>query len=150
MSSPRSPIAGRNVDGYIDAPYFRSIFAQDVSTETAADLDVRLAFVALADIGAAAARAFENPARFHGVELELAGDFLNFREAARILAQVTGTEIELPVSPEAAIEEGLMPVFALSQRFTSAHPAPARPASAHELGLPTTSFTTWARETLGR
>lgn len=31
-------IAGRNVDGYIDAPYFRTIFAQDVSTETAADM----------------------------------------------------------------------------------------------------------------
>ncbi|MFC9659479.1 alpha/beta fold hydrolase [Nocardia sp. NPDC127606] len=31
-------VAGRNVDGYIDAPYFRTIFAQDVSIETAADM----------------------------------------------------------------------------------------------------------------
>ncbi|GGK38451.1 alpha/beta fold hydrolase [Nocardia camponoti] len=31
-------IAGHNVDGYIDAPYFHNIFAQDVSTETAADM----------------------------------------------------------------------------------------------------------------
>ncbi|MFD6455801.1 lipase family alpha/beta hydrolase, partial [Nocardia sp. NPDC060220] len=31
-------LAGRNVDGYIDAPYFHTIFAQDVSPETAADM----------------------------------------------------------------------------------------------------------------
>ncbi|MFC6012299.1 alpha/beta fold hydrolase [Nocardia lasii] len=31
-------IGGHNVDGYIDAPYFHQIFAQDVSTETAADM----------------------------------------------------------------------------------------------------------------
>ncbi|MFC9873384.1 alpha/beta fold hydrolase [Nocardia salmonicida] len=31
-------IAGRNVDGYIDASYFHKIFAQDVSAQTAADM----------------------------------------------------------------------------------------------------------------
>lgn len=31
-------IAGRNVDGYIDAAYFHNVFAQDVSAETAATM----------------------------------------------------------------------------------------------------------------
>ncbi|MFD6107354.1 alpha/beta fold hydrolase [Nocardia salmonicida] len=31
-------VAGRNVDGYIDASYFHKIFAQDVSAQTAADM----------------------------------------------------------------------------------------------------------------
>lgn len=31
-------IAGRNFDAYIDAPYFHAVFAQDVSTETAATM----------------------------------------------------------------------------------------------------------------
>lgn len=31
-------IAGKNVDGYIEQPYFRDIFAQDVSADTAANM----------------------------------------------------------------------------------------------------------------
>ncbi|PXX57643.1 uncharacterized protein YbjT (DUF2867 family) [Nocardia tenerifensis] len=126
-------------------------FAEGVSNRLlfAVDLDVPLAFVTVRDIGTAAAAAFADPARFHAVELDLAGDLLTFRDAAQTLSEVTGTQIELPASPEAAIEAGLATEFARSQQFTSAHPAPARASTAHQFGLPTTSFTDWARETLG-
>ncbi|WP_199442105.1 NmrA/HSCARG family protein [Umezawaea beigongshangensis] len=113
----------------------------------AVDPDVRLPFVALDDIGAAAAAAFADPERFHRVELELAGDVLSFRDAAVVLSEVLGTTVELPASPEHARAEGLMAEFSLSQQHMSAHPAPAQPEMATALGLPTTSFREWARAT---
>lgn len=111
----------------------------------ALDLDVAQPFVAVDDIGAAAAAAFADPARFDGVALELAGDRLTFREAAAVLSDVLGTTITVPESAEQARAQGLADHFAVSQQLMSAHPAPARPESAQELGLPTTSFATWAR-----
>lgn len=113
----------------------------------AVDLDVVQPFVAVADIGAAAAAAFADPARFDGVELELAGDLRTFREAAATLGEVLGTPIAVPDSPAQARAEGLADHFALTQQLMSAHPAPARPEFARELGLPTTSFAEWARAT---
>ncbi|GAA4670798.1 NmrA family NAD(P)-binding protein [Amycolatopsis dongchuanensis] len=112
----------------------------------AADLDVRLPFVAVADIGAAAAAVFARPHRFHGAELELAGDVLSFREAARILSEVLGTTIELPASPVPA--EGPLAALLQGQQHMSAHPAPARPEFATRLGLPVTTFRRWAETTL--
>ncbi|MBF6175361.1 NmrA/HSCARG family protein [Nocardia blacklockiae] len=109
----------------------------------AVDPDVPQPFVAVDDIGAAAAAAFADPERFHRVELELAGERLTFRTAARVLSDVLGTAIELPASPEDAAAQGLMREFVLSQRYMSAHPAPAHPQAAHDLGLSTTTFAEW-------
>jgi uncharacterized protein YbjT (DUF2867 family) len=113
----------------------------------AVDPDARIPFVAMADIGSAAAAAFADPARFDRVELELAGDVLTFRDVAGLLSEALGTTVELPASPEHARAEGLMAEFYLSQRHMSAHPAPARPDAAAELGLPTTGFREWLRTT---
>ncbi|MBV9832220.1 MAG: NmrA family NAD(P)-binding protein, partial [Marmoricola sp.] len=109
----------------------------------ALDLDVAQPFVAVDDIGAAAAAAFADPGRFDGVELELAGDLLTFREAAAVLSDALGTTITVPESPAAARAAGLPDHFAISQQLMSTHPAPARPEFARDLGLPTTSFATW-------
>ena len=79
-----------------------SVYFADMSSDRllfAADPDVRLSFVAVADIGTAATAAFAESWRFHGLELELAGDVLSFREAAGILSDVLGTAIELPARP---------------------------------------------------
>ncbi|WP_280273730.1 NmrA family NAD(P)-binding protein [Nocardia wallacei] len=113
----------------------------------AVDPDTPQPFVAVDDIGAAAAAAFADPARFHGVELELAGERLTFRTAAKLLSEALGTTIELPDSPEDAAAQGLLPEFVRSQRYVSAHPAPAHPRAAHDLGLPTTTFAEWATTT---
>jgi uncharacterized protein YbjT (DUF2867 family) len=115
----------------------------------ALDLDVVQPFVAVDDIGAAAAAAFADPARFDGVALELAGDLRTFREAAAILGEVLGTTITVPESPEQARADGLADHFATSQQLMTTHPAPARPEFARELGLPTTSFEAWARGAFG-
>ncbi|GAA3073205.1 NmrA/HSCARG family protein [Streptosporangium carneum] len=114
----------------------------------AVDPDVRLPFVAVDDIGAAAAAAFAEPRRFHGVELELAGDVLSFRTAARVLSEVLGATIELPASPEHARANGLVTELFLAQRYMSAHPAPARPEFAANLGIPLTAFHQWAQTAL--
>ncbi|MFC8528097.1 NmrA family NAD(P)-binding protein [Nocardia sp. NPDC057227] len=114
----------------------------------AVDPDRPQPFVAVADIGAAAAAAFADPDRFAGVELELAGDLLTFREAAALLAAARGGTLALPDSPEDAVARGLPAEFARSQRYMTAHTAPARPEFARALGLPTTSFRDWATASL--
>ncbi|MFC9970332.1 NmrA/HSCARG family protein [Spirillospora sp. NPDC127200] len=112
------------------------------------DPAARLPFVAVDDIGTAAATAFAQPERFHGTELELAGDILSFRDIAQILSKVLATDIELPASPEQARAEGLMTELFQAQQYMSAHPAPARPEAAADLGIPTTTFRQWAQTTL--
>ncbi|MGI5171767.1 NmrA/HSCARG family protein [Spirillospora sp. CA-253888] len=112
------------------------------------DPAARLPLVAVDDIGTAAAAAFVQPERFHGTELELAGDSLSFREVAQILSETLAADIELPAGPEQALAEGLMPELLQSQQYMSAHPAPARPEFAANLGIPMTTFRQWAQSTL--
>lgn len=114
----------------------------------AVDPDARLPFVAVDDIGTVAAAAFADPRRFHGVELELAGDVLSFRDIAQILSQVLAADIELPASAEQVHAEDPMAAFFQGQQYMSAHPAPARPELAAKLGVPTTTFHDWAKTTL--
>ncbi|GAA1329824.1 NmrA/HSCARG family protein [Saccharothrix algeriensis] len=128
------------------SPYFADMTSNRLVV--AVDLDVAHPFVAVDDIGAAAAAAFAEPERFHGVELELAGDVLSFREAAQALSRALGTDIELPPGPEHVPAEGPLRAFFQAQQHMSAHPAPARPQFAARMGVPTTTFTGWARGTL--
>lgn len=114
----------------------------------AVDPDVRLPFVAVDDIGAAAAAAFAEPERFHGAALELAGDVLTFREAAQVLSEVLSADIAPPDGPEHVAMDGPMAPLFQAQRHMSAHPAPARPEVVAELGLARTSFRDWAEATL--
>ncbi|ASO18662.1 uncharacterized protein YbjT (DUF2867 family) [Actinoalloteichus hoggarensis] len=112
---------------------------------TAVDPEVPQPFVAVADIGSAAAAAFADPERFDGVELELASDRLTYREVAVILSDVLGRSITLPADQSEAEAAGLPPEFARSQQYYSAVTLPAHPDHATALGLPTTSFADWAR-----
>ncbi|MEJ2889855.1 NmrA/HSCARG family protein [Actinomycetospora aeridis] len=108
------------------------------------DPDAPQPFVATEDIGSAGAAAVLAPERFDRVELELAGEMLSFREAARTLSEVWGGEITLPASVEQAREWGAPEHYLVSQQFVTEHPQPARPEFARALGLPTTPFATWA------
>jgi uncharacterized protein YbjT (DUF2867 family) len=108
-----------------------------------------LALIACDDIGTAVAAAIADPARFDRVELELAGDRLTMREIARVLSDVLGVPVEAPtLSPEEAIAQGLAPAFAWPHARLNHVENPAHPRLAHALGLPTTSFATWAHRHL--
>ncbi|MEU7816748.1 NmrA family NAD(P)-binding protein [Pseudonocardia sp. NPDC049154] len=109
------------------------------------DVDVPQAFVAVSDIGSAAAAAFADPARFDAVELELAGERISLRAAVATLSRVWGRPLTLPESREAAVADGLAEVFQQSQTYLSLHPAPAFPEYLRAFGLPTTSLEEWAR-----
>lgn len=128
-----------------------SVYFADMTSDrllVAVDPDVRLPFVAVDDIGAAAAAAFAEPERFHGAELELAGDVLSFRDAALILSEVQSAAITSPAGPEQVPAEGPLAALFQAQRHMSAHPAPARPEVAAALGLPATTFRDWAEAAL--
>ncbi|WP_433535174.1 NmrA/HSCARG family protein [Micromonospora sp. CA-249363] len=110
--------------------------------------DTRLPWVAVDDIGEAAAIAFTNPGRLDGLDVELAGDLLTMTEVAAILSEVTGRTISAPVlTPQEAVERGLLPAMVNSVERINENGSPARPEITRALGLPTTDFRTWAGRT---
>ncbi|MDG4805485.1 NmrA/HSCARG family protein [Micromonospora sp. WMMD1120] len=110
--------------------------------------DTRLPWVTVDDIGETAAIAFTEPGRLDGLDVELAGDLLTMTEVAAILSEVTGREIAAPVlTPQQAVERGLLPAVVRAVEQINENGSPARPELARALGLPTTDFRTWARRT---
>jgi uncharacterized protein YbjT (DUF2867 family) len=108
-----------------------------------------LAWVAVQDIGTAGAAAFADPVRWHGVDLDLAGEMLTMTEVAATLTEVLGRKITAPVlTAEEAVGRGLLPMMAPMQEWTNLMGSPARPELAHTLGLTTTDFRTWAAANL--
>ncbi|ARQ71170.1 NmrA family NAD(P)-binding protein [Streptomyces marincola] len=106
----------------------------------------RLSLVAVDDIGRAAAAAVAAPERFHGVELELAGDHLSMTRIADVLSRVLGVRLSAPDMTEEQARAAGMPDMGASHEWMNAVGQPARPHFARELGLPLTDFETWARE----
>jgi uncharacterized protein YbjT (DUF2867 family) len=116
---------------------------------TAFRADTRQSWVAVQDIGAAGAAAFADPARFHGVDLELAGDRLTMTEVAAILTDVLGRDITAPVyTPEDAVARGMLPMMVPMHEWTDVVGSPARPEHAHAYGLVTTGLREWAAANL--
>ncbi|ONI90124.1 NmrA family protein [Actinosynnema sp. ALI-1.44] len=108
--------------------------------------ETRLSMVAVDDIGTAAAAAIAEPERFHGIELELAGEYLSMTEIAEILSRVLGTRLSAPdMTEQDAIAAGMPPMGA-THEWLNVVGQPARPRFAEDLGLPLTSFEQWARE----
>ncbi len=108
--------------------------------------DTRLSLVATDDIGAALAAAIAAPERFNGLELELASDYRSMTEIAAVLSRALGTHLSAPdMTLKEALAAGL-PVMAAGHDFLNVVGQPARPEQAHELGIPLTSFDTWAHE----
>ncbi|MGB3444714.1 MAG: NmrA family NAD(P)-binding protein [Actinophytocola sp.] len=108
----------------------------------------RLSLVATEDVGTAAAMAIAEPERFDGVELELASDHLSMTEIAEVLSRTLGTELSAPdMTEEEAFAAGMPPMGA-SHEWLNAVPQPGRPEYARDLGIPLTSFDTWARRHL--
>lgn len=115
----------------------------------ALDPDRAHPFVAVSDIGAAAAAAFAAPDRFHGVALDLVGERLSYRQAAAALTEAWGVPFTLTEGPEQAAAEGMAEMFLQTHAFLDAHPRPAGPERAREFGLDPVGFAAWAR-TVGR
>jgi uncharacterized protein YbjT (DUF2867 family) len=112
------------------------------------DPATRLSLVAVDDIGRAAAAAIADPDRFHGVELELASDWLSMTEIAEVLSRALGTRLSAPdMTEEEALAAGMPPMGA-SHEWLNVAPQPARPQYARDLGIPLTGFEDWARENL--
>lgn len=104
-------------------------------------------WIAVRDIATATLAALADPGRFHEVLLELAGDLMPLRRAVDVLNSLRPAPIQLPANPEQAVAWGVSPELAKSQRRMDTYPAPARPEMARALGIETTSFEQWARET---
>ncbi|NGO73141.1 NmrA family NAD(P)-binding protein [Streptomyces boncukensis] len=105
----------------------------------------RLSLVAVDDIGAAAAAAFAAPERFHGVELELASDWLTMTEIAGILSRTLERDLPAPdMSEQEALAAG-MPAMGYSHLWLNEAGQPARPEHARDLGVPLTPLGEWAR-----
>jgi uncharacterized protein YbjT (DUF2867 family) len=112
--------------------------------------DSLLALIDPEDIGTAAAHAIQDPDRFHGLELDLAGDRLTMRQIAETLSAQWGTEVTAPVmTVEEALAAG-MPAWGAGHVTSNAAPQPAHPEEVHALGIPTTTFASWARTHLPR
>jgi uncharacterized protein YbjT (DUF2867 family) len=127
-------------------PSMRFLFPHGIEGGLVSVLDpgTRLSLIAVDDIGAAAAAALTDPERFHGVELELAGDHLSMTEIAEVLSEALGTRLHAPdMTEEQALAAGMHPMGATHQWMNDV-PQPARPEFARALGLPTTGLATWA------
>jgi uncharacterized protein YbjT (DUF2867 family) len=108
--------------------------------------ETRLSLVAVHDIGTAAAAAITNPDKFHEVELELASDYLSMTEIAETLS----TTLEIPLTaPDMTADQAIaagMPPMGISLDRLNVAGQPGRPQYAKDLGIPLTTFATWARE----
>ncbi|WP_436778360.1 NmrA family NAD(P)-binding protein [Yinghuangia sp. YIM S09857] len=97
---------------------------------TAWKSDTEVSLTAVADIGAAAAAVFTAPERFHGTELDLAGDRLPRARIAEILSRAAA-------GPSAASQSTAPPVTAVHSENDPASP-----------GIPLTRFADWAHRRL--
>jgi uncharacterized protein YbjT (DUF2867 family) len=110
--------------------------------------ETELAWVAVDDIGTAAAAAIIDPARLDHRDVELAGDRHTMTEIAAILTEVLGRPIEAPIlTAEEAVARGMMPEMVANERQINRLGQPAHPEQTRALGLPTTDFRTWAVRT---
>ncbi|WP_030490990.1 NmrA/HSCARG family protein [Micromonospora chokoriensis] len=108
-----------------------------------------LSLVAVDDIGTVAAAAIAEPDRFHGVELELASDYLTMTEIAKVLSEALGTELTAPdMTEEEAVAAGMPEWAGVSHEQMNAIGQPARPEFARALGIPLTTFEEWTRQHL--
>lgn len=107
--------------------------------------ETRLSLVAVDDIGAAAAAAFADPHTFHKVELELASDHLSMTQIAEVLSAALGTRLSAPDMTEAQARAAGMPGPGAHHEYLNVAGQPGRPRYARDLGIPLTTFETWAR-----
>lgn len=107
--------------------------------------ETKMVLVTAEDVGAATVAAIEDPGRFHGQSIELAGDALTMSEVAAILSRAMGRPITArSESPAEAEARGVMPHWILSQIWSNEVRYPAKPEDSRSLGLSPTTMEVWA------
>ena len=113
--------------------------------ETAMAPSARLDLIAADDVGAFAAAAFAEPARFDRHSLPLAGDSLTMAEVAATIGAVTGKTVTArSLSPEAALRAGIRPGVLESQQWASVEGYKVDRAALTPFGVPLEDFAGWA------
>ncbi|MBZ4336067.1 NmrA family NAD(P)-binding protein [Corallococcus sp. AS-1-12] len=108
--------------------------------------DLPIGLIAPEDIGKAASAAINDPAKFNGVTLQLAGDLLTLPQIAEVLSRIDGKEyVVQSATVEEAVAAGLHPGVAQGMTYMNVAPVLARPEIARAHGLSPMSFETWAR-----
>lgn len=113
---------------------------------TAIQAETSLVLVAAEDIGQAAAAAVEQPDRFAGLELELAGDLMTLPRIAATLSAIRGVPITTrTLDIDSLIARGQHRGWVQTQQWMNVVNYPARPEMMERWGLEPTSFAHWAR-----
>lgn len=118
--------------------------------ETAILPETRLDMVAAADIGAFAVAAFEDPARFSGHSIDLAGESLTMDEVASKLSSGTGHEVKVQsLTEEEALAHGISAGVISSQIWDNVEGYKVNIEAARKWGVQLTSFGDWVDEHRG-
>ncbi|WGY00379.1 NmrA family NAD(P)-binding protein [Nocardioides sp. QY071] len=133
---------------FMDHPLFDRSSVVDGRLVTVIAADTEVPLIAPEDIGAAAAAALLDPATFHGIELDLAGDVLSVGEIAAVLSTAWQEPIVPDIlTPEQAVAAGIPQPVVEAQEWFNVVGSPARPEQARSLGLRPITFEEWALAT---
>ncbi len=109
--------------------------------DTAIAPDTRLDWVAAQDIGAFAAAAFAAPERFHGHEIDLAGDTITLPDLATKLTEATGKPVSsVSCSEEEKIAKGAHPLMVTSEAWNNIEGYKVDIAATRSWGVPLTTL----------
>ena len=112
---------------------------------TAYAAQTEIPWIAVDDIGAAAAAAIIDSERFNGQSIDLVGELLTMTQSAAIISDVLGREVPAPVlNYDEARARGLHPAVISTQDYQNVRSNPTPP----NLGFPLTTFKAWALQHL--
>jgi uncharacterized protein YbjT (DUF2867 family) len=117
---------------------------------TATRLDVPVAYVSSKTVGTATAVAFEDPKRFHNVNMELADDMVSNNDIAKILSDVTGKLVKAVFKPyDEQVADGVFWGIPSSQDWLNEVGYAARPEMLKGYGIEPLSFRAWSQSHAG-
>lgn len=115
--------------------------SQDGRFVTAIELDTQLDWIAAQDIGAFAAAAFTDPARFHGHEIDLAAESVNLVELAAKLTEGTGKPVSaVALSEDEMLAQGHHPLHVSSQVWDNVEGYKVNLDAVRSWGVPLTTL----------
>ena len=104
-----------------------------------------LQMIAVKDIGMYGARAFTEAVRLNRREIDLAGDALNFSDAARLLGAGLGRAIEYVQIPMAEVRKNSEDFALMLEWFERVGYNVDIPGLEKEFGVKSTTFAAWAK-----